>query len=95
MNNILHSTRIQLKDAQALGRQHDTFYAPKRRDLEKVKKGSVVKICDGKERFWVRVENQKDNLFLGTIQNNLLLSTYTYGDMIAFEKKNIYDISCY
>jgi hypothetical protein len=95
MNNLLHNTHIQLKDAQALGRQYDTFDAPKRRNLKKVKKGSVVKICDGKERFWVRVENRKNNLFLGTIQNNLIFGLYTHGDLIAFQTKNIYDISCY
>ena len=91
-NNLLHNTHIELADAQALGRQHDTFNAPKKKDLKEVAKGSKVKICNGKERFWVQVESRTDDLFLGHIRNKLLFSSYTYGDMIAFEENNIYDI---
>ena len=94
INNLLHDTTIQLEDAQALSRKYNTFHAPKWRDLKKVKKDSTVKICDGKERFWVQVENRKDDLFLGRIRNNLS-GMYTYGDMIAFKETNIYGVSKY
>ena len=56
-------------------------------------KRAAVKICNGEERFWVKVEGRQNELFLGRIRNNLLFSTYTFGDMIAFEENHIYDIS--
>ena len=77
----------------ALAKQHDTFWAPSAKQLKQVKNGSTVKICNGKERFWVKVEGRQKKMFIGHIRNNLLFSTYTFGDMIAFEEKHIYDIS--
>jgi|SaaInlStandDraft_5_1057022.scaffolds.fasta_scaffold133566_1 hypothetical protein len=69
----------------ALAKHHDTFWAPSAKQ--------IVKICNGKERFWVKVEGRQKKMFIGHIRNNLLFSTYTFGDMIAFEEKHIYDIS--
>jgi len=90
INTALHGTAIQLQDAQALAKQHDTFWAPPAKQLKQVKKGSTVKICNGEE---LKVEGRQKKLFIGRIRNNLLFSTYTFGDVIAFEEKHIYDIS--
>jgi hypothetical protein len=38
-------------------------------------------------------KGRQKKMFIGHIRNNLLFSTYTFGDMIAFEEKHIYDVS--
>ena len=46
----------------ALAKQHDTFWAPSAKQLKQVKNGSTVKICNGKERFWVKVEGTSEKI---------------------------------
>ena len=89
INTALHGTAMQLQDAQALAKQHDTFWAPSNKQLKQVKNGSIVKICNGKERFWVIIEGRQKNIYMGHIRNNLLFSTYAFGDLIAFEENQI------
>ena len=75
MNNLLHNTHIDLPDAQALGRQHDTFNAPKKKDLKEIKHPisvarkimenscHVMLVCDGAEKF--ALENGFKKAFKG------------------------------
>jgi hypothetical protein len=59
--------------------------------------GSIVKICDGQERFWVTVNQIIDHdghdTFIGSISNNLLGDNgYDFGDNVAFFLSEIWDV---
>ncbi len=70
-----------------------TFFAPSISELEDIKAGSIVKICNGDERFWVTVNLISDEDIIGTIDNDLLGNNpYKCGDKVKFHKNNIYDI---
>ena len=79
-----------------MARAHpETFdYAPKQ-VLDSIRPGNQVKICDGSERFWVRVTKRDlGGLFVGEIENCLLADTpYGFGDRIRFGVENVYDFS--
>jgi len=81
-------------DAQKMHKEYPkTFFAPSEKDLEKVTKGSYVKIASGGERFWVKVESVKGNVVKGTVDNDLLDTKkhgLKHGDTVTFLKKNIY-----
>jgi hypothetical protein len=82
-------------DAQAMAVEHpDTFNAPTREELDQVQKGHVVKICDAKERFWVKVKSRQGDLLVGLV-NNELLNGQPYARLdtpISFELRHIYAI---
>lgn len=86
--------KLEFVDAQEMHKLHPkTFLAPTIRELRSVKVGSFVKICAGRERFWVIVyEINGDNL-RGVI-NNELLCTKEHGlgfeSVVHFELKNVY-----
>jgi hypothetical protein len=61
---------IKLVDAQAMARAHPYSYdAPSPAALEKLGKGSVVKVCDNWERFWVEVMSRDGDVFIGRVDN--------------------------
>ena len=81
----------KLVSARQMSTEHpDTFYYPEK-DILTIKKGDSVKVCNGKERFWVTVEEVIDDTVLGTI-DNVLVSTKSLklGDLILFRKEHIY-----
>ncbi|KAF0976431.1 hypothetical protein FDP41_004330 [Naegleria fowleri] len=85
----------KLLNAQQLAKEHPrTFSAPSVADLMKVKSGSMVKVCDGQERFWVEVLKKGSLKYLvGRIDNGLVGGQeYSYGDWILFKRENIYEI---
>ena len=51
----------------------------------------MVKVSNHSERFWVQVIERTGNTFIGRIDNALLFSDYTAGDLIASGAENIYD----
>lgn len=70
-----------------------TFHLPDQSKINTLVPGDIVKVCDGKERFWVVITEVKIIYFIGIVDNNLLNSQeYDYGSKIAFAKNNIYDI---
>lgn len=83
------------EDAQALALEHsDTFHAPTAEELDSVATGWIVKISDGKERFWVEVESRQGSELVGYV-NNELLGNQAYsaiGSSVRFELRHIYEI---
>ena len=79
-------------DAQEMHKQHpDTFEVPFKSELDAIKEGSTVKVCNGKERFWTQVTDVDGDKLTATVDNNLIDSDgINLGDTIHFEKKNVY-----
>ena len=84
--------KINLANAQELKIQYpESFEAPDESQLNNLTINDNVKVCDGKERFWVKLINIECNYLMGTIQNILFTDDYNAGDIIQFKKYNIYD----
>lgn len=85
-----------LVNAQEMAKSNPkTFDAPSLRELNAIKKGTSVKICAGKERFWVSVLSVKGGSIQGKVDNNLISTNehgLKFGDDILFGKENIYSI---
>ena len=81
-------------DAQEQHKLHpDTFYAPSNEELDSLKKGDIVKVCNGEERFWTRILSINGDKIKATVDNDLLdADDYDCGDTISFEKRHIYNI---
>lgn len=84
-------------DVQSLALQsHDpAFNAPSREELARVEVSDIVKICNGRERFFVEVTKilkTKDKIY-GVVSNELVCgSEYNAGDTVTFERRHIYSI---
>jgi len=53
--------------------------------LNNIKKSDYVQICNGPERFWVKVVSIKENAIIGSVNNYLQLKrNYKYGDKVLF-----------
>ena len=85
---------VQFTDAQEMARQHDFFQAPKVDDLKGVRIGSSVKVCAGRERFWVLVSKIEGDAITGIVDNDLVCEEHGLKcrDEITFEKRHIYMI---
>ena len=71
----------------------ETFEIPTINELQDIKVGYNVKISNGIERFWVIIQEINKYYLIGKIDNKLFNNTnYDYGDLVMFEKHNIYDI---
>jgi hypothetical protein len=81
-------------DAQEMAKLYpDTFQAPLKKDLAKIKKGSIVKVSHNNERFWTIVKSVKGNKVTAKVDNDLICEQpFKCGDTIKFEKKHIYSI---
>jgi len=84
-------------DAQKMHKNHPRkFEIPSKEAIKDIKKGDFVKICNGKERFWVKVigPGEKKYSFSGVIKNELIdPEKYNYGTKIEFRHRNIYQIT--
>lgn len=83
-------------DAQELAKQYpETFFAPEQDELYKLKTGSTVKVCAADERFWCVVVEIQGEKVIAKVDNDLW-NTDSHGircdDLIAFEKRHIYDV---
>jgi len=92
---------VELIDATEMADQHQsTFELPELEMLQEVDVDWILKVCDGRERFWTSVIAIKidENNFFDTeitakIDNNLMYSTeYNYGDTIKYKLRNVYCI---
>lgn len=83
-------------NAQQMAREFpQTFTAPTADELKAVKVGMHVKLCVGKERFWLKVETIKDGTLFGCITQDLVrthLHGLKDGDKLSFHQDNIYQI---
>lgn len=87
-------------DAQEAHRANpDEFWAPSQEELDSLKAGDLVKICNehnseeifGGERFWVQITKINGSQLFGLVANMLLFSDLEMGQAIVFDKCNIYD----
>lgn len=81
-------------DAMKMAQNFPTsFTIPSEEDLTKLKKGSLIKLSNGIERFWVIIEWFDDDSIYGVVDNDLGRTTkYGYGDTVVFKKNHILDI---
>lgn len=68
-------------------------------DINNLKEGEIVKVCNGWERFWVVVREINGDKLIGEVNNNLIgsvngdkPSSYNFKDLISFKKENIYQV---
>lgn len=89
----MRKKKIKFIDAQKMAKENpDSFYAPSFDELNEIKKGSLVKVATGGERFWVKVISVNDNKITGTVNNDLVFTELDFEDEVKFEKKNVYGI---
>lgn len=73
----------------------NTFWAPDKELLDSIKPGKFVKVCVGRERFWVKVEQRKGESITGSVTNALLLVD-EHGlklyDWIRFKPCHVYNV---
>jgi len=86
----------ELINAQDMAKENpETFYAPSKEELDGVNAKDSVKVCAGKERFWVTVTKVNGEIVEGVVDNDLVCSDehgLIYKDNIKFNKNNIYNI---
>lgn len=79
-------------NVQEKAREHtDTYQAPSISDLDSIVPGISVKICNGRERFFVKVTEVFPNgTMIGLVSNCLVCgSPYNMGGKVRFHKSNI------
>jgi len=54
-----------------------------------IREGSVIKIRQNGERFWVRVKKISNRGLVGVCLNTLVMSNYSVGDSISFKLTDI------
>lgn len=84
----------RLIDAQKMAREHPkTFEVPDPDVLAGLKPGTSVKVCNGKERFWVKLTAvMGDDDLQGVVSTYVTARRYGVGDTIQFRKRNVYDV---
>jgi hypothetical protein len=105
LKEIVRALRAHPKDfvnAQKMRRLHpDTFEAPSLQELVEIRKDSLLKVCDGRERFWVRIAvmgpvalEPEERWFVVKVSNELAFDhPYKLDDMVLIKAYNIYRIS--
>ena len=62
-------------------------------NIDCIKKKDYVQICNGKEKFWVKIVSIKKNAIIGLVNNYLELErNYKFGDKVLFGKQHIYEV---
>ena len=85
--------KITYVDAQAMAVKHPkTFEVPSTEELASIEPGCFVKVCTGRERFWVLVTKIRGNIVTGKVDNKLFTVPLRLGQSISFDKKNIYSV---
>jgi hypothetical protein len=84
-------------DAQHMALIHpDTFDAPSKVALNRIKVGDYVKVCaNNKERFWVQVTHIDGQNLTGVVNNDLVETKHhglSCNDIVEFAKCNIYQV---
>lgn len=83
----------RLVDAQKLAREFPkSFEVPESNTLASLRSGDSVKVCNGKERFWVRLIEANGSKLRGVVSNDIRARRYGKGDTIQFRSLNVYDV---
>lgn len=82
------------EDAQALALAHpSTFEAPSPEVLAGLQVGHFVKVCVGRERFWVKLTALDGDRLTGHVDNDLVRTDQhglRCGDVVQFERRHVY-----
>lgn len=74
----------------------DSFHVPSGRVLCSLEPGDMVKICNGEERFWVKLEEPYDmpGYWVGVVQNDLVNKTrgYDNGSYVLLHIDHVYQV---
>ena len=72
----------------------DRFWSPSQYMLDNIRITDLVKISNGKERFWVEIiKILKNGFYECKVRNKLLdKELYDFGTIIKIHQNNIYDI---
>jgi hypothetical protein len=80
---------------QGHNKNPNTFWIPSQEEINNLRVGNYVKICENKERFWVELTlvDLDGGKLVGRVDNDLVHShSFKYNDIIKFEKKNVMGI---
>lgn len=89
----MKTASIALVNAAEMARQHpNSFELPSAEQLYKVTAGSLVKVCDGGERFWVQLYSRRGNILRGRVDSVTIFSEAEFDDVIELHIDNIFDI---
>ena len=85
---------LNFTDAQEMQRTYPaTFEAPTKEELDAIKKGDIVKVNYGTERFYNKVVRVKGNTITAIVDNDLICEQlFKCGDRIVFKKCHVYSI---
>jgi len=85
---------IKFENARELKEQHPaTFYAPDKKELDRIAPGDFVRVCTDDERFWVEVVAVENGIITGRVDNDLITRRLKYNDIISFRPDNVFNIS--
>lgn len=63
------------------------------KEVEELREGDFVKLCDNGERFWVEIMRIGVYHFFGRVDNELLNEhSFQFNSLIVFKKEHVYDI---
>lgn len=86
---------MELVNAQEQHELHPaTFWVSSEKEPGDLLPGDLAKVCNGRERFWVIINARNGDRFIGTVDNDLVVtpkSQLKCGDAITFRSENIYD----
>jgi uncharacterized protein YegJ (DUF2314 family) len=81
-------------NAKEMHKNHpDEFSIPSQAMLDSIKKADNVKVCAGKERFWVYVTEREGNNIKGVVNNNLINTSVhglKLGSKVEVTTDNVY-----
>jgi hypothetical protein len=84
-------TPVLINAAQQARENPGTFHRETDAELQAVKVGDFVKVCDGGERFWVIVTKAEYPMFQGEVSSHLLFNpSLKFGNVITFHADNIF-----
>jgi len=82
-------------DAQQMNQEYpDTFDVPNDDMIRNLDMGDMVKVSNGRERFWIEIAEKKTRgYFDGVVMNRLIFNKYyTLGSLVRFHTRHIYKI---
>lgn len=72
-----------------------TFKVPSHEELMDIEEDDFVRVCAGKERFWVRVTGIEEDNLIGRVCGDLIytdLHGLNWSDEVMFSRDNVYNI---
>lgn len=84
-------------DIQKMNLENPNFFnVPNNSDIKNIEIGDYIKISNGIERFWIKINkyNKNKKILSGTIKTHLInKNKYDFNDEIIIRARNIYQIT--